>query len=114
MLLGDRRDDSGHLLENVIYLELCRRYRNVYVGVMGQREVDFVAMTNGEPHYFQVALSVRDEATLKRELAPLESIRDHYPKTLLTLDPDPPFNYKGIHQTPVIDFLLDPKSLETL
>ena len=114
VLLGDRRDDSGHLLENIVYLELCRRYRNVFVGVVGQREVDFVAMTNGEPHYFQVALSVRDEATLKRELAPLESIRDHYPKTLLTLDPDPPFDYSGIRQRPVIDFLLDPHSLETL
>lgn len=104
--LGDRRNDFGHLLENIVYLELCRRYRDVYVGIMGQQEVDFVALNNGEPSYFQVALSVRDEMTLKRELAPLEAIRDHYSKTLLTLDPDPPFDYNGIRQMNVIDFLL--------
>jgi predicted AAA+ superfamily ATPase len=73
---------------------------------MGQQEVDFVALNNGEPSYFQVALSVRDEMTLKRELAPLEAIRDHYSKMLLTLDPDPPFDYNGIRQMNVIDFLL--------
>lgn len=106
VLLGDRRNDFGHLLENVVYLELRRRYRNVFVGVLGQQEVDFVALTNGTPHYFQVALSVRDENTLKRELAPLKAIRDQYPKTLLTLDADPPFDYDGIRQVNVVDYLL--------
>ena len=106
VMLGDKRNDFGHLLENIVYLELSRRYRNVYVGMMGRNEIDFIALTNGEPHYFQVALSVRDEKTLKRELSPLEAIRDHYPKTLLTLDPDPPFDYNGIRQMNVIDFLL--------
>ena len=108
VMLGDKRNDFGHLLENIVYLELTRRYRNVYVGMMGKQEVDFVALTNGEPHYYQVALSVRDENTLARELAPLEAIRDHHPKTLLTLDPDPPFNHNGIKQINVIDFLLSP------
>ncbi len=107
VLLGDKRSDSGHLLENIVYLELRRRYMNVFVGVMGNHEVDFVAISNGEPRYFQVALTVRDESTLKRELAPLQAIRDHYPKTLLTLDNDPPFDYEGIRQLNVTDFLLN-------
>ena len=107
VLLGDRRGDFGHLLENIVYLELRRRFRNVYVGVLGQGEVDFVAMSNGTPHYYQVSLTVRDDATLARELAPLKAIRDQYPKTLLTLDPDPPFDHDGILQESAIDFLLD-------
>ena len=106
VLLGDRRGDFGHLLENIVYLELRRRFRDVYVGVLGQGEVDFVALANGMPHYFQVSLSVRDDATLARELAPLRAIRDQYPKTLLTLDSDPPFDHDGIRQVGVIDFLL--------
>ena len=52
--------EIGIVKENIIYLELTRRYRNVYVGMMGKQEVDFVALTNGEPHYYQVALSVRE------------------------------------------------------
>ncbi len=106
VLLGDRRGDFGHLLENIVYLELRRRFRDVYVGVLGQGEVDFVALANGMPRYYQVSLSVRDDATLARELAPLRAIRDQYPKTLLTLDPDPPFDHEGIRQVGVIDFLL--------
>ena len=106
VLLGDRRGDFGHLLENIVYLELRRRFRDVYVGVLGQGEVDFVAIANGMPHYFQVSLSVRDDATLARELAPLRAIRDQYPKTLLTLDSDPPFDHDGIRQVGAIDFLL--------
>ena len=107
-LFREKLAEIGIVKENIIYLELARRYRNVYVGMMGKQEVDFVALTNGEPHYYQVALSVRDENTLARELAPLEAIRDHHPKTLLTLDPDPPFSHNGIRQINVIDFLLSP------
>ncbi len=106
LLLPDRKDDIGHMLENIVFLELKRRYREVHVGVVGNREIDFVALDNAVPHYFQVALTVRDNATLERELAPLEAIHDNHPKTLLTLDNDPPFNYNGIRQLPVVDFLL--------
>lgn len=107
LLLPDKTSDTGRILENIIFLELKRRYREVHVGTIDGREVDFVAFENATPNYFQVALTVRDEATLKRELAPLEAIHDNHPKTLLTRDPDPPFNYNGIKQINAIDFLLD-------
>ena len=107
LVLPDSVEDVGHVLENIVYLELKRRYRDVYVGAIENGEIDFVAFENAVPNYFQVAQTVREKTTLKRELAPLEAIRDNHPKTLLTLDPDPPFNYNGIRQIPVIDFLLD-------
>lgn len=69
---------------------------------------------SGRPCYFQVAYTVRDEATLARELAPLKSIRDNHPKFLLTLDNDPPLDHDGINRMNVVDFLLAPHSLETL
>lgn len=106
LLLGDKPNDQGHLLENIVYLELKRRYREVFVGTLGANEVDFVALENAIPHYYQVALTTREEATLLRELAPLQAIRDNHPKTLLTLDRDPPANYDGIRKINVIDFLL--------
>ena len=89
MLLGSRQADVGHILENVVYLELLRRGYDVYVGKVDEFEVDFVAQNNRGTAYFQVALTVRDEKTLERELRPLLSIRDHYPKVILTLDEDP-------------------------
>ena len=108
LLLGDRNRDIGRVLENIVYLELKRRYTDVYVGVLGNGEVDFVAVRNMIPTYIQVALTVREEETLKRELAPLQAIRDNNPKTLLTFDNDPPANEDGIRVLYVIDFLLDP------
>lgn len=107
VLLGDRGGDLGHILENVVFLELKRRHGDVYVGMVNGREVDFVAFENAMPRYYQVALSVRDDATLARELAPLKAIRDQYPKTLVTLDYDKPLDHYGIHQINAIDFLLE-------
>lgn len=104
---GDRGGDIGHILENIVFLELKRRYRDVHVGTVDGREVDFVAFENAAPRYFQVALSVHDESTLKRELAPLMAIRDQYPKTLITLDYDPPLDHGGIRQVNAVDFLLE-------
>ena len=87
--LGTRNADQGHILENIVYLELLRRGYDVYVGVIGNKEVDFVAQDHdGNIEYYQVSLTVRDEATLKRELASLDSIADHNPKYLLTMDND--------------------------
>lgn len=106
LLIGLRGGDLGHLLENVVYLELLRRGFQVMVGKMGDAEVDFVALKSGLPTYFQVSLSVRDEATLQRELAPLRQINDHYPKYLLTLDPDPLVLHDGIQQIYALDWLL--------
>ena len=96
MLLGSRQMDAGHILENVVYLELIRRGFDVYVGKIDSFEVDFVAQNSRGIQYFQVALSVRDEKTLERETQALMAIRDHYPKMILTLDDDPEAQYDGI------------------
>ena len=106
MLLGDSGSDAGHMLENVVYLELLRRGYRVYVGKVGETEVDFAAMDQSGITYFQVAASVRDEATLRRELLPLRKILDHRPKYILTLDEDPEADYDGIRRMNALDFLL--------
>lgn len=106
MLLGSRSVDAGHILENVVYLELLRRGYDVYIGKLDDLEIDFVAEKNGKPVYFQVALSVRDENTLKRELRPLQKLKDHYPKFILTLDEDPDSDYDGILRINALDWLM--------
>lgn len=106
MLLGSRQADAGHILENVVYLELLRRGYDVYVGKVDAFEVDFVAVDARGTAYFQAALSVRDEKTLERELRPLMSIRDHYPKMILTMDDDPEAQYDGIRRVNARDWLL--------
>jgi predicted AAA+ superfamily ATPase len=107
MLLGKRSTDIGHILENVIYLELIRRGYDVYVGQIRGLEVDFVAINHDGINYFQVAASVRDENTLKRELNSLQKINDHYPKYILTLDEDPVADYNGIKRINALDWLLN-------
>jgi predicted AAA+ superfamily ATPase len=106
-LLGGRPVDSGHILENVVYLELLRRKHRVYVGKVGDREVDFVAEGPDGKEYYQVSETLRGDETLARELAPLDAIRDHNPKFLLTRDYDPPASYNGIKKLNVLDWLLD-------
>lgn len=106
MLLGSKQMDGGHILENVVYLELLRRGYNVYVGKVDEFEVDFVAQDSKGTTYFQVALSVRDEKTLERELRPLQAIKDHYPKLILTMDDDPEVHYDGIRRINARDWLL--------
>ncbi|MCH5314770.1 MAG: ATP-binding protein [Eubacterium sp.] len=107
MLLGTRSTDVGHILENVVYLELIRRGYDVYVGKIDDFEVDFVAMNKKQIEYFQVAATVRDENTLQRELLPLQKISDNYPKVILTLDDDPDADYDGIRRINVLDWLID-------
>lgn len=107
MLLGSRNADTGHILENVVYLELLRRGYKVFIGKMENEEVDFVAMSSKETIYFQVAATVRDEGTLMRELRPLQKIPDNYPKYILTLDEDPEGDYDGIRRINALEFLLD-------
>lgn len=106
MLLGSRQADAGHILENVVYLELLRRGYDVSVGKVDEYEVDFVAQSGRGTTYFQVALSVRNEQTLERELRALMSIRDHYPKFILTLDDDPEIQYDGIRRINARDWVL--------
>lgn len=97
--------DLGHILENVIFLELKRRGYRIYIGKNDATEVDFVVKTEDEYMYIQVALSVREEETLKRKLRPLEGISDHFKKYIITLDYDTN-NYNGIKQISALDFLL--------
>ena len=103
---GTSKTDAGHLLENVVYLELLRRGYKVKAGRIGDKEIDFIAQTqDGLIEYYQVSQSVIDEKTLARELAPLQMLKDNYPKTLLTRDYDRS-NYNGIRHLNVLDWLL--------
>ena len=106
MLLGSHSTEVGHILENIVYLELLRRGCEVFVGKIDELEVDFVAMEQKRPTYYQVAATVRDDKTLLRELAPLQKISDHYPKFLLTLDEDPEADYDGIRRINALDWLM--------
>lgn len=106
--LGKKADsDMGHILENIVYLELLRRGYKVYVGKVDDLEIDFVAENRDGLKYYQVALSVRDESVLARELKSLQKTRDHYPKYLLTLDMDLESDYDGITKINIVDWLLN-------
>lgn len=107
LLLGQKANDVGHILENVVYLELIRRGYSVFVGKVDDTEIDFVAQNSQGNTYIQVSASVRDENTLKRELRPLQALNDNYPKILLTLDEDPDCDYNGIQKRNVLDWLLE-------
>ena len=107
MILGNRNIDMGHILENIIYLELLRRKTNVYVGQFDKNEIDFVVINSNEIEYYQVALTVLDENTLKRELAAFKNIKDNYPKYLITLDDVlPNTDYNGIKVINALEWLL--------
>ncbi len=105
-ILGKKAMDAGHILENVVYLELLRRRYKVYIGKIDNAEVDFVAINSDGNSYFQVAATVRDNATLERELKSLRAIKDNYPKYLLTLDEDPEADYNGIKKLNALDWLM--------
>lgn len=111
MLLGGRSFDAGRLLENVVYLELLRRQKRVYIGKIDNLEVDFVAIDENDIVYYQVAATVRDEATLKRELSSLQQINDQYPKYILTLDEDPEADYDGIKRINALKWLMGEYSI---
>lgn len=106
MLLGSRSFDAGRILENIVFLELLRRQKKVYIGKMDNLEVDFVAIDENDITYYQVAATVRDEKTLKRELASLQQIKDQYPKYILTLDEDPTADYDGIKRINALKWLM--------
>lgn len=111
ILLGSTSQDQGHILENIVYLELLRRGYSVYVGIVSDGEVDFVATNANTIEYYQVSASVLDHDTLMRELSSLEKIADHFPKFLLTLDEiGANTTHNGIQQLNVLDWLLDSRS----
>ncbi len=107
-LLGSKRVDLGHILENVVYLELLRRGYEIHIGKVGSAEVDFIAIGDDGEEYYQVAYTVNDAdgKTLARELAPLESIKDHNPKHLITMDFVPLTSHNGIKQINALEWLL--------
>ena len=107
-LLGSKRADLGHILENVVYLELLRRGYEIYIGKVGSAEVDFIAIGDEGEEYYQVAYTVNDAdgKTLARELEPLESIKDHNPKHLITMDFVPLTSHNGIKQINALEWLL--------
>lgn len=105
-LLAKRNYDLGYSLENVVFLELLRRGYAVNVGKAGQTEIDFVARRGDRFHYYQVSASLTDENTFAREIKPLRSVQDNYPKTILTLDRFTPGNYEGIEVVHAADWLM--------
>lgn len=105
ILLGEATSDTGHILENIVYLELIRRGYRVSIGKIGDLEIDFIAERSGEKSYYQVALSVLDENVFRREITPLQKINDNYPKYIISMD-EIPMGEEGINQVNVIDFLL--------
>ena len=104
-LLGFRDIDAGHILENLVYLELRRRGYKIYTGKAGTAEVDFVAVNQKETVYIQSAETVKPSGTLERELAPLKSISDFYPRVLITADYDFNNDYNGIRHINAYEFL---------
>lgn len=106
-LLGNRDRDRGHILENVIYLELLRRGYDLAVGKVDNTEVDFIATKYNEKLYIQVTESLQGEEVRNRELAPLEKIRDNYEKIVLSMDLNNDANYNGIKSLNIIDWLLE-------
>ena len=100
--------DYGHILENIVYLELCRRFKRVRIGKNAQKEIDFIVQTNDGFAYYQVAQTVLDPNTLDRELSAFEGIKDAYPRFLLTMDTlGKGRNFDGVKQLNIIDWLLE-------
>lgn len=108
MLLAGTASDLGHLLENVVYLELMRRGYKIHIGKLIDKEIDFVVSGVKGVEYYQVSASVLDKNTMTRELSPLMKISDNHPKYLLTLDDIiPNANYNGILHINLIEWLLN-------
>lgn len=106
MLLGYRDADRGHILENIVFLELIRRDYRVSIGKMGNTEVDFIAEKPAEKQYIQVTESMAAPETRERELRPLQLIPDNYEKIVLSMDRSYINSYEGIKSINLIDWLL--------
>lgn len=106
-VLGSYNNDIGRILENIVYLELKNRGYDVYIGKVGEYEVDFVAKKTDDIIYYQVAQSVIDNNTYEREMRPLRLIKDNYPKYILSMDNVLVGNNEGIKHVNMIDFLLE-------
>lgn len=107
IILGFRNINEGHLLENVVYLELLRRGYSVNIGKSGDFQVDFVAENPNDIKYYQVAQTLANEEVKEREIRSLESISDNYEKIILTMDKTINKDYNGIKVMNIIDWLLN-------
>lgn len=107
ILLGFRNIDEGHLLENVVYLELLRRGYKVNIGKTGDYEVDFIAENPNTIKYYQVCQTLVNNEVKNRELRSLESINDNYEKVILTMDKPLNNDYNGIKVYNLVEWLLD-------
>ncbi|WP_443720407.1 ATP-binding protein [Ruminococcus sp.] len=105
-LLGMRNRDTGHAIENVVYFELLRRGYDVAIGKIDNAEVDFIATNTENKIYIQVTESMQSEDVRKRELAPLQKIKDNYEKIILSLDTGSDTSFEGIKSINLIDWLL--------
>ena len=106
MLLGYRDADRGHIIENIVFLELIRRDYRVYIGKVGETEIDFVAEKPNDKLYIQVTESMQSPETRDRELKPLRMIPDNYEKIVLSMDRNYINSYVGIKSLNLIDWLL--------
>lgn len=107
VMLPRKNYDLGFSIENIVYLELLRRRYRVYIGKLGNTEIDFVAQKQDIITYIQVTANMTAEETFNREMKPLQNIQDNYEKIVLTLDRFTPGNYNGIKVVNVIDWLLE-------
>lgn len=106
LLLGYRDADRGHIIENIVFLELLRRHYRVYIGKVGENEIDFIAEKPEEKIYIQVTESMQSPETRQRELRPLQMIPDNYEKIILSMDRSFITSYDGIKSINLIDWLL--------
>lgn len=104
MLLGFRNIDMGHILENLVFLELKRKHFEIFTGRNNEAEIDFVVKKQNQILYIQVAESVKDSATLERELSAFKNINDSYPRILITMDKSLNEDYNGVRNINALDF----------